>query len=252
MVEANPYGEHKEETHEQPQAQEAAHEEQVQPQTHPEQPSAQVVYVQTFKSSELDKPKEMHEYLLKRLEDPYNKYCIDCKRNTSTHCLVLYGAFVCANCANMHRQMFGFFNTYPKDLLTEQFDDYQLAAVAEQIGGNKPIYDLFVEFQIQAEDSFTRFNHKAFAWYKRRHAASITGVIFNEEKPSKSFGEAVDKYGGKAKKAAGEVVEDIKNIDKEAVKSTISGWWRKIRGTPAEEQPNLSHDPQPAEEQKHE
>lgn len=112
-----------------------------------------------------------------------------------------------------------------------------------------------MEYNIQAEDSYSRFNHKAFTWYKRRLECSITGVVFNEEKPSKSFGEAVDKYGNKAKKVAGEVVDDIKNIDKEAIKSTVSSWWRKIRGTPAEEQPNLSHDPQPEhaeEEQKHE
>jgi hypothetical protein len=67
----------------------------------------------------MDKPKELHEYLLKRLEDPFNKYCIDCKKNTSTHVLVNYGAFVCGRCAEVHRHTFGFFNSYPKDLLME-------------------------------------------------------------------------------------------------------------------------------------
>ena len=61
----------------------------------------------------------MQEYLLKCLEDPFNKYCIDCKHKTSTHVIVMYGAFMCASCANAHRQMFGFFETYPKDLMIE-------------------------------------------------------------------------------------------------------------------------------------
>ncbi len=43
---------------------------------------------------------------------------------------------MCENCANLHRQTFGFFETYPKNLVTEQFDDMQLASIAEHIGGN--------------------------------------------------------------------------------------------------------------------
>ena len=231
MVEASPYQAEKlEETKQAPSLQTPA-EDIVQPQTYPQpQPDAKVIYVQTFKSSELEKSSKMHDYLQSRLADPFNKYCIDCKHNISTHCLVMYGAFMCGQCANQHKMTFGFFETYPKDLLTEQFDDYQLASVAEQIGGNKPIYDLFVEYNIQALDSYTRFNSKIFAWYKRRHQCSITGVVFSEDKPSKTIGEAVDRTAVKAKKVTDEVIKDIKKIDTTAIKSKVKGWWSKVRG----------------------
>ena len=54
-----------------------------------------VIFVMTFQSSKLEKPKAMHEYIANLLEDPYNKFCIDCKIALSTHCLVMYGAFMC-------------------------------------------------------------------------------------------------------------------------------------------------------------
>jgi len=83
----------------------------------------QVIFVQTFKSSEQEKNKATLEYLEARLADPFNKYCIDCKVNLSTHVMVMYGAFMCGSCANAHRTMFGFFETYPKCITMEQFDD---------------------------------------------------------------------------------------------------------------------------------
>ena len=166
----------------------------------------------------MDRPQKVHDYLLARLEDPFNKFCIDCKEKQSTHVLVMYGAFMCASCANIHRQMFGFFETYPKDVMTDQFDDIQLAAISDQIGGNKQIYDLFVEYNILGLDSYSRYTHKCFVWYKKRLACSITGIQFDEEKPYHSYGEAVDKSAVQAKQVADGIFEDVKKIDTAQVK----------------------------------
>lgn len=206
------------------------------------QPPQQVIFISTFKSSEHEKVKAVQEYLQERAADPYNKYCIDCKVNLSTHVMVMYGAFMCGSCANAHRQMFGFFQTYPKNITMEQFDDVQLASIAEQIGGNKAIYDLFVEYGILGEDSYSRFSHRCFDWYKRRLSCAITGTVFEEEKPPKNVGEALDYAGNAVSKFGSGVVDEIKSIDTTAIKSKLAGFWTKIRGQP---QAAASHDAEP-------
>ena len=55
----------------------------------------------------------------------YNKYCIDCKKNQTTHFLVWYGSFVCKSCAEEHVEAFGGNqNVYSKDVYGEHWDDY--------------------------------------------------------------------------------------------------------------------------------
>jgi hypothetical protein len=154
----------------------------------------------------------------------------------------MYGAFMCGSCANVHRTMFGFFTTYPKNITMEQFDDVQLAAIAEQIGGNKPIYDLFNEYEILGEDSYSRFSHRAFEWYKRRLSCSISGVVFEEVKPAKNVSEAVGHAGNVVSKFGSEVFTEIKQMD---IKGKFSGLWNKIKGEPAastEPVPSLAAD----------
>ena len=107
-----------------------------------------LVYIETFKSSTLDKPTQMTEYLQNLLEDQFNKFCIDCKVNESTHCLVMYGTFVCQACADLQKTQFGFLQTYPKRIFEEQWDDWQLSSVDPKVGGNKLLYVLFVEYDI--------------------------------------------------------------------------------------------------------
>jgi hypothetical protein len=107
-----------------------------------------MVMIETFKSSTLAKPAEMTEYLQSLLSDQYNKFCIDCKVKESTHCLVMYGTFVCESCAEVQKLQFGFMHTYPKRIFEDQWDDWQLSSIDPKLGGNKQLYDLFVEYEI--------------------------------------------------------------------------------------------------------
>ena len=52
-----------------------------------------------FQSSITKKPEELTNYLQDLMTDSYNKYCIDCKVNLSTHAMVFFGIFVCEECA---------------------------------------------------------------------------------------------------------------------------------------------------------
>jgi Putative GTPase activating protein for Arf len=44
----------------------------------------------------------MTEYLQSLLADPYNKFCVDCMKQESTHANITYGTFICGGCATVH------------------------------------------------------------------------------------------------------------------------------------------------------
>ena len=87
-------------------------------------------------SSTLEQPKEVTDYLRNLLTDPYNKYCIDCHTRESTHASIRTGTFICETCANVLKVTFGMSVAYIKSVFGEQWDDYQLAAVSHEFGGN--------------------------------------------------------------------------------------------------------------------
>jgi hypothetical protein len=98
-----------------------------------------------FKTSQYPQSPELKEYLTQKLANPYNKYCIDCKKNMTSHALIWLGVFVCKDCAQTHQGTFGGnCNSYVKDVFNEQWDDYQLRSVA--FGGNQPLFALMKEY----------------------------------------------------------------------------------------------------------
>ena len=85
-------------------------------------------HIQFFKTSDLDPLKELDEFLKKEMtKTPFNKYCIDCKKKQTTHCVVVYGIFVCEDCATSH--LYDYPNgamsyCYVKKCSGEFWDDY--------------------------------------------------------------------------------------------------------------------------------
>ena len=70
-----------------------------------------------LKTSSLPISKEILEYLTKLVEsDPYNKFCIDCFINKSTHAIITYGIFICKNCAAIHHSHFSQSEHYIKNI----------------------------------------------------------------------------------------------------------------------------------------
>ena len=56
-----------------------------------------------FRSSGIQQSVELHDFLEKLITgNPYNKYCLDCKKAKSTHFLVWLGIFTCKKCADAH------------------------------------------------------------------------------------------------------------------------------------------------------
>lgn len=111
-----------------------------------------------FKSSQLPQPEELKKYLQAQLYgDPYNKFCVDCHRGQSTHAALTYGIFICTNCAQVHKSAFGGrAKSQLKDVFGEQWDDYQLEAIAPGVGGNKAFYSYLQEYEGLAQQAIEK------------------------------------------------------------------------------------------------
>ncbi len=46
-------------------------------------------------------PQSMTNYLNDLLQNPYNRFCVDCTKAESTFANISYGTFICASCANI-------------------------------------------------------------------------------------------------------------------------------------------------------
>ena len=78
--------------------------------------------------------------------DPFNVYCIDCKKNVADHASITYGVFICGDCAKGHLVHLGMEYSYIKSLYKEVWDQYQLNFM--QLGGNKLFYEFLKEYGI--------------------------------------------------------------------------------------------------------
>jgi hypothetical protein len=98
--------------------------------------------------------------LKEKLAIPYNKYCIDCKKNHSSHAIIWLGIFVCESCSLNHLALFGGNqNSYVKNILNDQWDDYQLKSIT--VGGNKPFFLLLKEYGIDNEPTHIKYCHSS-------------------------------------------------------------------------------------------
>eukprot|EP00356_Strombidium_inclinatum_P012653 CAMPEP_0170490146 /NCGR_PEP_ID=MMETSP0208-20121228/8409_1 /TAXON_ID=197538 /ORGANISM="Strombidium inclinatum, Strain S3" /LENGTH=85 /DNA_ID=CAMNT_0010765413 /DNA_START=224 /DNA_END=481 /DNA_ORIENTATION=+ len=84
----------------------------------------------------------------------------------TTHALIWLGIFVCETCAFHHLDLVPYSaqsKVYAKRVLGEHWDDYQLRSI--QIGGNRPLFDLLKEYEIQDLDLVKKYQHPALIWY---------------------------------------------------------------------------------------
>jgi len=147
-----------------------------------------------FKSSTLARPQAVSDFLKKtHSKIAFNKYCIDCKKNQTTHALIWLGTFVCESCANMHLDHLPNgcqSRTYVMRVAEEHWDDYHLRSV--QLGGNKALFELLKEYDALELDFQKRYKHPAITWYKRKHAARMDQKEFNVPQPPKTWDERKD------------------------------------------------------------
>ena len=136
-------------------------------------------------SSEVAQPQALQDFLAGLLKDPFNKFCIDCKKNKTTHALIWLGTFVCGQCAQNHLAYLANgqqSQVYCKEVHKEQWDDYQLRSV--QFGANKAFFNVLKEYDLLDADFAVKYKHAAVNWHKKRLRAQMAGEEFTKRPPA--------------------------------------------------------------------
>lgn len=90
----------------------------------------------------------------------------------------------------------GTMNCYVKNVFREQWDDYQLRAVAH--GGNENLFKILREYDIGTTNLIQSYDSEPVKWYRKWLMAKMDQVLFVEPKPKTDwknhFVEAQDKF----------------------------------------------------------
>jgi hypothetical protein len=105
-----------------------------------------------------------------------------------------------------------------KDIFNEHWDDTQLKAM--QLGGNKALFDIMKEYEIQELENKARYNHKVLRWYRMNLCARMVGEKFDEPKPGKTFKEDVQKKSEYYRDKIKHLEEDISPYTNEALQKS--------------------------------
>lgn len=166
--------------------------------------------------------------------DTYNKFCVDCNRNESTHASITYGTFICQDCANIHLAALGMDKSYVKPIFGEPWDNYQVRMV--QLGGNKRLWDFLKQYGgLEQKPVPHKYDSKAARYYRKKLTSEATGVSFSEKEPPKNAEEYLDRGVEGAKSAAKTAGEGIAKgvsilgtkIEESGIKDKLKGFFSK-------------------------
>lgn len=149
---------------------------------------------------------------------PFNKYCIDCKRNKTTHALVWLGIFVCESCSVKHLNLPNASQSriFVKNALKEHWDDYQLRSI--QLGGNKNFFDILKEYEIVELDFNKKYKHPAVLWYEKDLRAKMDGFEgHNIGKPPKNLKERLTRMEETANRDLDKTSETIEKVSSDMI-----------------------------------
>jgi ADP-ribosylation factor GTPase-activating protein 1 len=167
-------------------------------------------------------------------KDTYNKFCVDCNRNESTHTSVTYGTFICQDCASIHLAVLGMDKSYVKPIFGEPWDNHQVRMV--QLGGNKKLWDFLKQYAgLEQKGVSQKYESAAARFYRKKLNAEATGRPFSEKEPPKNAEEYLDRGVEGAKsvaKSAGEgIVKGVNilgnKIEESGIKDKLKGFFAK-------------------------
>jgi ADP-ribosylation factor GTPase-activating protein 1 len=133
--------------------------------------------------------------------DTYNKFCIDCNRNESTHANITFGTFICGDCAKIHINNIGTDKHYIKTIFGDTWDTYQVKII--QAGGNKRLWDFFKQYNgLEQKLIQNKYDSAAAKYYKKKLASEVNNIAFEEKEPAKNAEELLDRGLDKSKELA--------------------------------------------------
>lgn len=172
-----------------------------------------------FKTSQIEQPEALKTFFAEKLAIPYNKFCIDCQTNLTTHCIIWLGSFVCTDCAKLHLETWGGMqNIYIKNVHNEQWDDYQLRSVC--LGGNQPLFEIFREYGIVKENHLKKYKHACVRWYRNKHLSDMDSVPYTIPKPPKDWDERVKQMKEELKDSSQTVQKNLQQLGNQASENT--------------------------------
>ncbi|CDW84635.1 UNKNOWN [Stylonychia lemnae] len=166
-------------------------------------------------------------------KDSYNKFCVDCNKNESTHCSVTFGILICEECAGKHLELLGMELSYVKPLYQDVWDTFQIKLLEN--GGNKKFWDFIKQYNMELKDINAKFNSNPIKYYKKRLFALAQGVEFNQEQPPRNAEEILNRGVDGAKnlgKKAGEGIMKFgglvgEKFEQSGVKEKFKGLFKK-------------------------
>ena len=180
-----------------------------------------------------EQPEGLRIFLLNQQQkDSYNKFCIDCNKNESTHASVTFGVLICEQCAMTHSQELGMEQSYVKSLTGELWDEYQCKCLLA--GGNKKFWDFLKLYDMEWKPINYKYTSKVAKYYRRKLAALAQNREFKEEPPARNIEEVFGKGVSSAKDFGVKAEESVKKfgsflgekISQSGVSQKISGLFR--------------------------
>ena len=166
----------------------------------------------------------MTSFLANLLQDPFNKFCVDCTKNDSTHANISYGTFICESCAATHLDVFGMEKSYVKSIFHDLWDSYQLRVVT--VGGNQALWNFLKEYQSEQKPLVAKYQTPEAHFYMRRLARLALDKPFTEKPPAKNFDEMMGR-GVETGKVVLKKGEDLVNKMGDAIDQKINQWFKK-------------------------
>ena len=137
---------------------------------------------------------------------------------------MVLGLYVCVNCSTKLIDFYGGNKEVMiKDVLKEQWDDYQLRSCA--FGGNKMFFDILKENDIGNSELKVRHKHPVVKWYRAKHIATIDDMPFHVAKPGLGAkGDKAAELKEKAGKAATATAEGAKVAAAKTAEASKKAW----------------------------
>ena len=110
--------------------------------------------------------------------DSANLLCFDCGQQNALWGSVSLGAYICANCASIHRGL----GLQVKSTRADRWEESHLKAMT--LGGNQKLKKHFSEFDLLDETPENRYKTVAAHYYRRKLDAELNDLAFIEECPS--------------------------------------------------------------------
>ena len=108
-------------------------------------------------------------------------------------------------------------------------------SIARGVGGNRRLFEHLKEYELEKKEISEKYNHQAFHWYRRLHAALMISAPFSEAKPAKTWDEFYELKKEKTKEKLMKIEDKSHNLahrlDRKMMKSkTFGSLWKKVTG----------------------